>query len=92
MPATNCARPPNVAANGNRKMPEVVVPNHPAMLAATMKVAPANPNSPRIDGAAIGCRNTRVWFLQALVSSAVKPPLWWRGSAVVLMPVLLSGC
>jgi hypothetical protein len=30
------------------------------MFEATMEVAPAKPNNPSTDGAAIGCRNTRV--------------------------------
>src|SRR4051812_44897862 len=60
MPARNWARPPNVAANGNRKTPEPASPYQPARLADTMNVAAANPNRPRIDGAAIGCRTMRV--------------------------------
>src|SRR3954470_7710811 len=60
MPAMNCATPPNAAANGNRKVGDLVSPYQPARFAATMKVADAKPNSPRIDGAAIGWRTTRV--------------------------------
>src|SRR5881398_1134377 len=52
--ARNCARPPNMAANGASTRPEVGVPHQPARLDATMKVAPAKPKRPRIDGAAIG--------------------------------------
>src|SRR5919198_3083299 len=60
MPAMNCAKPPNMAAKGASASGELGVPHQPARFEATMKVAPANPASPRIDGAAIGCRNTRV--------------------------------
>src|SRR5919201_3431848 len=60
MPAMNCARPPNMAAKGANASGELGVPHQPARFDATMNVAPANPASPRIDGAAIGCRNTRV--------------------------------
>src|SRR5579862_9992661 len=59
IPARNWASPPNIAANGARTIPDVGVPHQPATLEATMKVAPANPARPRIDGAAIGCKNTR---------------------------------
>src|ERR671939_234559 len=60
MPAMNCARPPNMAANGASASGECGVPHQPARFDATMNVAPANPASPRIDGAAIGCRTIRV--------------------------------
>src|ERR687888_1603219 len=60
MPARNCARPPNIAANGARASGELGVPHQPARFDATMNVAPANPARPRIEGAAIGWRNTRV--------------------------------
>src|SRR5919201_888480 len=60
MPARNCARPPNIAAKGANARGDCGVPHQPARFEATMKVAPANPASPRIDGAAIGCRKTRV--------------------------------
>src|SRR5919198_4553017 len=60
MPARNCASPPNMAANGASASGDFGVPHQPARFDATMKVAPANPARPRIDGAAIGCRNTRV--------------------------------
>src|ERR671930_1603608 len=60
MPAMNCARPPNMAAKGASASGECGVPHQPARFDATMNVAPANPARPRIDGAAIGCRNTRV--------------------------------
>src|SRR5919204_5980664 len=56
----NWARPPNMAANGASASGDFGVPHHPARFEATMNVAPAKPASPRIDGAAIGCRNTRV--------------------------------
>src|ERR687887_831584 len=59
MPARNCASPPNMAANGARASGEAGVPHQPARFEATINVAPANPARPRIDGAAIGCRNTR---------------------------------
>src|SRR5919201_3583410 len=60
MPAMNCARPPNMAAKGANARGDVGVPHQPARFDATTNVAPANPASPRIDGAAIGCRKTRV--------------------------------
>src|ERR671937_1704302 len=60
MPARNWARPPNMAANGASASGDFDVPHQPARFEATMKVAPAKPASPRIDGAAIGCRKTRV--------------------------------
>src|SRR5919198_1036645 len=60
MPAMNCAKPPNMAAKGASASGECGVPHQPARFDATMKVAPANPASPRIDGAAIGCRTTCV--------------------------------
>src|ERR687888_2635996 len=60
MPARNCASPPNMAANGASANGDFGVPHQPARLEATMNVAPAKPASPRIDGAAIGCRKTRV--------------------------------
>src|SRR3954470_20398334 len=52
--------PPNAAANGNRYWADVGLPYQPARLAATMKVAPEKPNSPRTDGAAIGETTNRV--------------------------------
>src|ERR671937_2736354 len=60
MPAMNCATPPNIAANGANASGDFGVPHQPARFDATMKVAPAKPASPRIDGAAIGWRKTRV--------------------------------
>src|ERR687887_2409358 len=60
MPARNCARPPNIAANGARASGELGVPHQPARFDATMNVAPAKPARPRIEGAAIGWRKTRV--------------------------------
>src|SRR5919198_4240275 len=60
MPARNWARPPNIAANGASASGDLGVPHQPARFEATIKVAPAKPASPRIDGAAIGCRKTRV--------------------------------
>src|SRR5919204_1562538 len=77
MPAMNCARPPNMAAKGASASGELGVPHQPARFDATMKVAPANPASPRIDGAAIGCRNTRVPnpFDDSGTPAAAAPPL-----------------
>jgi len=43
MPAMNCARPPNIAANGASASGDCGVPHQPARFDATMKVAPANP-------------------------------------------------
>src|SRR5918911_2913367 len=60
IPAMNCATPPNIAANGASASGDFGVPHQPARFEATMKVAPAKPASPRIDGAAIGWRKTRV--------------------------------
>src|ERR671934_2132673 len=60
MPARNWATPPNIAANGASASGDFGVPHQPARFDATMKVAPAKPARPRIDGAAIGCRKTRV--------------------------------
>src|SRR5919204_701639 len=60
IPAMNCASPPNIAANGASASGDFGVPHQPARFDATMKVAPANPARPRIEGAAIGCRTTRV--------------------------------
>jgi hypothetical protein len=48
MPAANCAMPPKVSANGARYAGDEELPYHPARFAATMKVAAAKPNSPRI--------------------------------------------
>src|SRR3954470_316422 len=87
MPAMNCATPPNAAANGNRKVGDLVSPYQPARFAATMKVADAKPNSPRIDGAAIGWRTTRVCsrqFERSLVPlrcGFFPPPLVVQGGA-----------
>src|SRR5919204_402464 len=77
MPAMNCARPPNMAANGASASGDCGVPHQPARFDATMKVAPANPARPRIDGAAIGCRNTRVPnpFDDSGTPAAAAPPL-----------------
>jgi hypothetical protein len=50
------------------------------MFEATMNVAPAKPNSPSTDGAAIGCRTTRV----ATPSRAMSSSVWWRLSWIVL--------
>jgi hypothetical protein len=50
------------------------------MFEATMNVAPAKPNSPRIDGAAIGWRITRV----ATPSWAMSRSVWRRVSLIVL--------
>jgi len=60
MPAANWARPPKKAANGKTYRSVFDPPYHPAMWAATISVAPADPNRPRMDGAAIGCRKTVV--------------------------------
>src|ERR671934_2769216 len=87
MPARNCARPPNIAANGASASGDLGVPHQPARFEATMNVAPANPASPRIDGAAIGCRNTRV----ATPSRARSRSVCRRLSLIVLdIPDLLS--
>jgi hypothetical protein len=82
MPARNCASPPNIAANGARG--DVGVPHQPARFEATMNVAPAKPASPRMDGAAIGCRNTRVPNAWPFPAATIL------GSLSVLMRLLLS--
>src|SRR5579875_2763129 len=96
MPARNCASPPKTAANGNMYTSEVALPYQPARLAATMKVAPAKPNRPRIDGAAIGCRNTRVCDRQAAGSSGEIAPLlvgrWVAGMVLMEVSFLLLDC
>src|ERR687888_644955 len=81
IPARNWARPPNIAANGASASPDVGVPHQPAMFDATMKVAPAKPKRPRIDGAAIGCRKTRV----ATPSLAMSSSVCLRLSLIVLV-------
>src|SRR4051794_25314590 len=89
IPARNCARPPNVAANGKRTAGPAGPPYQPARYAATMKVAPAKPNSPRIDGAAIGCRKTRVWSTHSRWSRArASLPLCVCGAAAMWISLL----
>src|ERR1700754_1144709 len=77
MPARNWAMPPAVRAKGNRTSWVSVLPYQPAMLAATMKVAAAKPNSPRMDGAATGDSTIVLWSRQkvwsAVSASAVRP-------------------
>src|SRR5919109_4151605 len=80
MPAVNCASPPNMAANGASARPDSGVPHQPAMFDATMNVAPAKPNRPSTDGAAIGWRMTLV----ATPSRAMSSSVWRRLSLIVL--------
>src|SRR5919201_2017288 len=84
MPAMNWATPPNIAANGASASGDFGVPHQPARFDATMNVAPAKPASPRIEGAAIGCRNTRVAtpFMGASRTPAEAIP---RRSSIVLI-------
>src|SRR5437868_4139380 len=70
MAARNCATPPNIAANGNRYWPDFASPYQPARCADTMNVAAANPNSPRIEGGAIGWSMTRI---RSSMAGAVAP-------------------
>lgn len=85
-PAANWARPPNVAANGNRYCGVPASPYQPAMCAATISVAPAKPNSPRIDGAAIGVSTIRAGIPSNSRSSDPPP------SPVVVMPGGACAC
>src|SRR5581483_11914619 len=57
--ARNWANPPKIIAKGNKYDALPAPPYHPARLAATMNVAPANPYRPKIDGAAMGCKLMR---------------------------------
>src|SRR3954463_15227624 len=88
MAAMNCARPPNIAANGASARGDCGVPHQPARFDATMNVAPAKPASPRIEGAAIGCRTTRV--AKPSRDSCTPAVAISRRSSSVLMPYLLT--
>src|SRR3954454_9226070 len=89
MPAMNCARPPNIAANGASASGDCAVPHQPARFEATMNVAPAKPASPRIDGAAIGCRTTRgARPLRESCTPAVA--ISRRSSSVLILSLLTS--
>src|ERR671938_1772303 len=88
MPARNCASPPNIAANGASASPDWGVPHHPARFDATMKVAPAKPARPRIDGAAIGCNITRV--AKPFVESCTPAEAMTRRSSRVLIETSLQ--
>src|SRR3954451_18193900 len=83
MPARNCARPPKNAANGKRYPGVDALPYHPAMWAATMNVAPAKPNKPSTDGAAMGCKTTR---------GRAKSPYQPSVSALSATPVDARSC
>ena len=63
--------------------PFPAVPYQPTRYAVTMKVAAENPNRPRIDGAAIGCRNTRVCVRHSAISAAAP---------LVDLPTVASAC
>jgi hypothetical protein len=54
-----------------------------------MNVAAEKPNSPRIDGAAIGCRNTRAWLRHSLISPGA-PFVDVTGRVPVLITNLLK--
>src|SRR5436853_5921091 len=89
IPAMNWAIPPKTAANGASTSGVVEwFPYHPATFAATMNVAAAKPNRPRIDGAAIGCKK----ILVAKPSAAPSTPAiaTARRSSIVLMFHLLG--
>src|SRR5919201_6744365 len=86
----NCARPPNIAAKGASASGELGVPHQPARFDATMKVAPANPASPRIDGAAIGCRTTRVPN-PSIESRTPVSAIARRSSSVLISPSFRNG-
>src|ERR671931_859392 len=92
MPARNWASPPKNMANGNRNCGEPLVPYQPARLAATMKVAPANPYRPRIEGAATGWSTTRVGTPSRAGSGAplTDPPscVWRSERATATTPFL----
>src|SRR3954451_4677856 len=92
IPATNCARPPNIAANGARIRPDAGDPHQPAMFDATMKVAPANPARPRTEGAATGGRKTRGGAKPSAQSAASEPAsaVLRRSSSVAMVVQLLS--
>src|SRR5690348_16252930 len=83
----NCASPPNIAANGASASGESGVPHQPARFEATTNVAPANPASPRIDGAAIGWRTTRVAkpFRDSCTPAVAMSR---RSSSVLILPSL----
>src|SRR5438105_2660155 len=89
IPARNCARPPNMAANGASASGDFGVPHQPARLEATMNVAPAKPASPRIEGAAIGWRNTVVENPFDLSSRAGEATAR-RSSSVLMLDLLVS--
>src|ERR671936_2416919 len=84
MPAMNCATPPNIAANGASASGDFGVPHQPARFDATMNVAPAKPASPRIEGAAIGCRKTRV-ATPFMGASCTPAEATLRRSSIVLI-------
>jgi hypothetical protein len=58
------------------------LPYQPAMIAATIKVDPANAQSPRIDGAAIGCRLILVFIVHSLLGKS--PTIQSRSSDTIL--------
>src|SRR5947199_10819788 len=61
-------------ANGKISSGDFPLPYQPTWCAVTMNVATANPYKPRIDGAAIGWRNTRAWFRHSFNSVARPLP------------------
>src|SRR5919198_2532 len=85
IPARNWARPPNIAAKGASARPDWGVPHQPARFDATMKVAPAKPKRPRIDGAAIGWRKIRVATPSFNPSRAMSSSVWRRLDSIVLI-------
>src|SRR3954447_3413383 len=95
MPARNCARPPNIAANGANTSPDAGVPHQPARFEATMNVALAKPARPRIEGAAIGWRNTRGRAKpssQAASSTPAKAFCRRSSSVLIVEPPYFRSC
>ena len=57
--ATDCSTPPAIIANGKISSGVTALPYQPACQAPSISVAIMNPNSPMIDGAAIGGQRLR---------------------------------
>ena len=83
MPASSCAMPPNVRQKGATARRSAAVPHHFAWIVATIIVATEKPASPSTDGAAIGCRKTRV--AQPFVPESVPARAVALRSSIVLI-------
>src|SRR6185437_6558660 len=81
------AIPPAATANGKISSGDLAFPYQPTRFAVTMNVPAAKPYSPRMDGAAIGCRNTRAWSRHS-VSSPLTPLV--LAAVAGLTPVLIT--